>query len=188
MRIADSLPRHQRHAQDQLVLPGCGTEDGRTGLGECTLANQEGLLEAEAARLAANVTGEDARARNRLARLIPHAPGGLVARPCSRPSSRRCGTSRRSARAAAAPVPRRRAARCGAALRQHQPRREPAQPRRLRRRRARAVAEGFRAVKLAPFEPLVWEDGRSPTPTAPPMPRAWRASPRCATRSGPGSR
>jgi galactonate dehydratase len=55
------------------------TEDGRTGLGECTLANQEPLLEAEAARLAANVTGADARHRNRLARLIPHAPGGLVA-------------------------------------------------------------------------------------------------------------
>jgi hypothetical protein len=31
------------------------------------------------ARLAAEVTGQDARARNRLARLLPHAPGGLVA-------------------------------------------------------------------------------------------------------------
>jgi galactonate dehydratase len=55
------------------------TDCGRTGTGECTLANQEALLAAEAARLAANVTGEDALARNRIARLIPHAPGGLVA-------------------------------------------------------------------------------------------------------------
>ena len=55
------------------------TEDGRTGTGECTLSNQEALLEAEAARLAANVVGLDALARNRIARLIPHAPGGLVA-------------------------------------------------------------------------------------------------------------
>ena len=39
------------------------TDDGRTGTGECTLANQEALLEAEAARLAANVAGEDARAK-----------------------------------------------------------------------------------------------------------------------------
>jgi galactonate dehydratase len=31
------------------------------------------------ARLAANVAGEDTRHRNRLARLLPHAPGGLVA-------------------------------------------------------------------------------------------------------------
>ena len=55
------------------------TDCGRTGIGECTLANQEALLDAEAARLAANVVGEDALNRNRLARLIPHAPGGLVA-------------------------------------------------------------------------------------------------------------
>jgi galactonate dehydratase len=55
------------------------TEDGRTGLGECTLANQEALLAAEAARLATRVVGWDAHARNRLARLLPHAQGGLVA-------------------------------------------------------------------------------------------------------------
>jgi L-alanine-DL-glutamate epimerase-like enolase superfamily enzyme len=55
------------------------TADGLEGIGECTLANHEAVLAAEAERLAATATGEDARHRNRLARLIPHAPGGLVA-------------------------------------------------------------------------------------------------------------
>ena len=54
-------------------------EDGLTGVGECTLMNQEAGVAAAAARLATLVAGEDARDRNRLARLLPHAPGGIVA-------------------------------------------------------------------------------------------------------------
>ena len=59
------------------------TEDGRTGVGECTLMNQEVGLAAEAERLAALARGEDARDRTRLARLLPHAPGGMVAHTVS---------------------------------------------------------------------------------------------------------
>ena len=139
------------------------TEDGRTGLGECTLANQEGLLEAEAARLAANVTGADARHRNRLARLIPHAPGGLVA-----------ATVLSAFDQALADLAAQRAGQplhlfLGGALREAVPLyaninrgANPRSPEGFAAAAQRAVAAGFGAVKLAPFEPLVWEDGVCP--------------------------
>jgi galactonate dehydratase len=136
------------------------TEDGRTGLGECTLGNQEGLLAAEAARLAANVTGADARDRNRIARLLPHAPGGLVAatvlsafeqalldlagQRAGEPVWRVLGGALRDPVLLYANINR------GA---------NPRSPEGFAAAAKRAVAEGFRAVKLAPFEPMVWEDG-----------------------------
>jgi galactonate dehydratase len=138
------------------------TEDGRTGIGECTLANQEGLLEAEAARLAANVTGADARHRNHLARLIPHAPGGLVA-----------ATMLSAFDQALADLAAQRAGQplhlfLGGALRDAVPLyaninrgANPRSPEGFAAAAQRAVAAGFGAVKLAPFEPLVWEDGVS---------------------------
>ena len=138
------------------------TEDGRTGIGECTLANQEGLLEAEAARLAANVTGADARHRNRLARLIPHAPGGLVA-----------ATVLSAFDQALADLAAQRAGQplhlfLGGALREAVPLyaninrgANPRSPEGFAAAAQRAVAAGFGAVKLAPFDPLVWEDGFS---------------------------
>ncbi|MGG5819291.1 mandelate racemase/muconate lactonizing enzyme family protein [Falsiroseomonas sp. HW251] len=136
------------------------TADGLTGLGECTLANQEPLLEAEAARLAAHVTGEDARQRNRLARLIPHAPGGLVA--CTIVSAFEQALADLAAQRAGQPLH----LFLGGALRD--PVRlyaninrgaNPRSPAGFAAAATRARAEGFRAVKLAPFEPLVWEDG-----------------------------
>ncbi|MFC7607979.1 hypothetical protein [Teichococcus aestuarii] len=69
------------------------TDAGLTGLGECTLANQEGALAAEAARLAAQVVGEEAAARNRLCRCCRTPPAGWWRRRCRAPSRRRCGTS-----------------------------------------------------------------------------------------------
>lgn len=140
------------------------TEDGRTGLGECTLANQEPLLEAEATRLAANVVGADARYRNRLARLIPHAPGGLVA-----------ATMLSAFDQALADLAAQRAGQplhlfLGGALRESVPLyaninrgANPRSPEGFAAAAQRAVAAGFGAVKLAPFEPLVWEDGVSAT-------------------------
>jgi galactonate dehydratase len=135
------------------------TECGRTGIGECTLSNQEALLAAEAARLAANVVGEDAGSRNRIARLIPHAPGGLVAhsvlsafeqalwdlagQDVARPIHALLGGALRDAVPLYANINR------GA---------NPRTPEGFAAAATRAVAEGFRAVKLAPFEPLVWED------------------------------
>ncbi len=136
------------------------TEDGLTGLGECTLANHEPLLEAEAARLAARVTGEDPRDRNRLARFLPHAPGGLVAATvlsafeaalldiaglrAGEPLHRVLGGALRD------PVPLYANVNRGAS---------PRTPAGFAAAAGRAVAEGFRAVKLAPFEPLIWEEG-----------------------------
>lgn len=137
------------------------TADGRMGLGECTLANHEPLLEAEAARLAAPVTGEDARQRNRLARLIPHAPGGLVAATVV--SAFEQALADLAAQRAGEPLH----LFLGGALRDPVPlyaninRGAERTPAGFAAAAARAVGQGFRAVKLAPFEPLVWEDGLS---------------------------
>jgi len=135
------------------------TEDGRTGIGECTLSNQEALLAAEAARLAANVVGEDATNRNRIARLIPHAPGGLVAHAVL--SAFEQALWDLAGQAAGRPIH----AMLGGALRACVPLyaninrgANPRTPDGFAAAALRAVAEGFRAVKLAPFEPFVWED------------------------------
>lgn len=135
------------------------TEDGRTGTGECTLANQEALLEAETARLAANLLGEDALARNRIARLIPHAPGGLVAHAVL--SAFEQALWDLAGQAAGRPIH----ALLGGRLRDAVPLyaninrgANPRTPEGFAAAARRAAAEGFRAVKLAPFEPLVWED------------------------------
>lgn len=139
------------------------TEDGRTGLGECTLANHEALLQAEAARLSARVAGQDGRDRNRLARLLPHAPGGLVThtvlsafeqalwdlagQAAGAPIHRMLGGARRD------PVPLYANINRGAA---------PRTPQGFADAARRAVAAGFAAVKLAPFDPYVWEDAAQP--------------------------
>lgn len=135
------------------------TQDGRVGLGECTLSNQEALLEAEAARLAANLVGADALARNRIARLIPHAPGGLVAHAVL--SAFEQALWDLAGQQAGRPIH----AILGGALRDDVPLyaninrgANPRTPEGFAAAARRAVAEGFRAVKLAPFEPFVWED------------------------------
>lgn len=135
------------------------TQDGRVGLGECTLSNQEALLEAEAARLAANLVGADALARNRIARLIPHAPGGLVAHAVL--SAFEQALWDLAGQQAGRPIH----AMLGGALRDDVPLyaninrgANPRTPEGFAAAARRAVAEGFRAVKLAPFEPFVWED------------------------------
>ncbi len=135
------------------------TQDGRVGLGECTLSNQEALLEAEAARLAANLVGADALARNRIARLIPHAPGGLVAHAVL--SAFEQALWDLAGQQAGRPIH----AMLGGALRDGVPLyaninrgANPRTPEGFAAAARRAVAEGFRAVKLAPFEPFVWED------------------------------
>lgn len=143
------------------------TEDGRAGIGECTLSNQEALLEAEAARLAANVTGEDAGNRNRIARLIPHAPGGLVAHAVL--SAFEQALWDLAGQEAGKPIH----AMLGGALRDAVPLyaninrgANPRTPEGFAAAATRAVQDGFRAVKLAPFEPLVWEDAADATQRA----------------------
>jgi galactonate dehydratase len=137
------------------------TEGGFTGLGECTLAGQEALLAAEAARLAAEVTGQDARARNRLARLLPHAPGGLVAHTVLSAFEQALWDV--AAQADGAPLH----ALLGGALRHRVPLYSninrgvaPRTPDGFADAARRAVAAGFDAVKLAPFDPIVWEDAQ----------------------------
>lgn len=146
-----------------LVRTACG----RTGTGECTLANQEGLLAAEAARLAAAMTGEDARARNRLARLLPHAPGGLVAHAVL--SAFEQALWDLAGQEAGRPIH----ALLGGALRESVPLyaninrgANPRTPEGFAAAARRAAAEGFAAVKLAPFEPFVWEDAADPAQRA----------------------
>jgi galactonate dehydratase len=138
------------------------TEDGLTGLGECTLANQEPLVAAEVARLDAVLRGADARARNRIARLLPHAPGGLVAATAlSALDQALCDLA---GQRHGEPIH----ALLGGALREPvalyaniNRGTDPRTPEGFSDSARRAVAAGFGAIKLAPFEPLMWEDGAS---------------------------
>jgi galactonate dehydratase len=146
-----------------LVRTACG----RTGTGECTLASNEALLAAEAVRLAANLAGEDALNRNRLARLIPHAPGGLVAHTVL--SAFEQALWDLAGQVAGRPIH----ALLGGALRQAVPLyanvnrgADPRTPEGFAAAASRAVQDGFRAVKLAPFDPLVWEDAADPAQRA----------------------
>jgi galactonate dehydratase len=135
------------------------TADGRVGLGECTLANQDAALAAEVGRLASLVTGEDARARNKLARLLPHAPGGLVAHTVL--SAFEQSLWDLAGQEAGQPIH----ALLGGALRDPVPlyaninRGAERTPAGFAAAARRALAAGFTAFKLAPFDPLVWEDG-----------------------------
>jgi galactonate dehydratase len=139
------------------------TACGLTGTGECTLSDHEALLAAEAGRLVARLVGEDAAARNRLARLLPHAPGGLVTHAVI--SALEQALLDIAGQAAGQPIH----ALLGGALRTSVPLyaninrgADPRTPQGFAAAAQRAVAAGFRAVKLAPFEPMVWEDAAEP--------------------------
>lgn len=143
------------------------TTDGLTGIGECTLADHEALLEAEARRIAAGLEGADALARNRIARLIPHAPGGLATHAVL--SALEQALWDIAGQAAGRPIH----ALLGGALREAVPLyaninrgADPRTPEGFAAAARRAVEAGFRAVKLAPFEPMVWEDAADPAQRA----------------------
>jgi galactonate dehydratase len=138
------------------------TEDGRTGLGECTLAGQEALMAAEVARLDAQLRGADAANRNRFARLLPHAPGGLVAATAL--SALEQALLDLAGQRDGLPIH----AVLGGALRDPvllyaniNRGTDPRTPEGFAKAATGAVADGFAAIKLAPFEPLMWEDGAS---------------------------
>lgn len=138
--------------------------DGRVGLGECTLANHEALLAAEAERLAARVVGQPTGARNALARLLPHAPGGLVAHTVL--SAFEGALWDLAGQAADEPIH----ALLGGALRRRIPLyaninrgTDPRTPAGFAAAARRALDAGFRAIKLAPFDPIIWEDAADPT-------------------------
>lgn len=143
------------------------SEDGRIGTGECTLANHEAALEMEVARLDAVLRGADARDRNALTRVLVHAPGGLVrhaalsaleqalwdlaGQQAGVPIWRLLGGRLRERIVLYANINR------GVARRV---------PEGFADAARRAVADGFAAVKLAPFDPFVWEDAADPAQRA----------------------
>ncbi|UFN47654.1 mandelate racemase/muconate lactonizing enzyme family protein [Roseomonas sp. OT10] len=137
--------------------------EGRTGLGECTLSNHEALLEAAVAALAARVAGQDWRARNRLARVLPHAPGGLVSQTVL--SAFEQALWDLAGQADGQPIH----AMLGGAFRDPVPLyaninrgASPRSPEGFRAAALRAQGAGFAAMKLAPFDPFVWEDATGP--------------------------
>ena len=139
------------------------TEAGLTGTGECTLADHEALLQSEAARITSRLMGMDALARNRIARLIPHASGGLVTHAVV--SALEQALWDIAAQVQGVPIH----AVLGGALRDSVPLyaninrgADPRTPEGFAGAARRAVAAGFGAVKLAPFEPMVWEDATAP--------------------------
>ncbi|GIX10254.1 mandelate racemase/muconate lactonizing enzyme family protein [Elioraea sp.] len=139
------------------------TEDRRTGTGECTLANHEAALALEVAGLDAALRGADARDRNALARVLAHAPGGLVRHAAL--SALEQALWDLAGQEAGAPIWRL----LGGRLRERvvlyaNINRGVAErvPEGFAAAARRAVADGFKAVKLAPFDPFVWEDAAAP--------------------------
>jgi galactonate dehydratase len=119
-------------------------------------------MAAEVARLDAVLRGREASHRNAIARLLPHAPGGLVAATAT--SALEQALCDLVAQRNGEPVH----ALLGGALRDPvglyaniNRGTNPRTPEGFADAARRAVAAGFEAVKLAPFEPLVWEDGNN---------------------------
>jgi galactonate dehydratase len=134
------------------------TEDGRSGFGECTLSSHENALQAEIARLDRDLRGEDCLARNRIARLFAHTLGGLVRATAISGLDQALWDL--CAQAAGVPLVRA----LGGAVRDDvrlyaniNRGVDPRMPENFAAFASRAVAQGFSAVKLAPFEGLVPE-------------------------------
>ncbi|MFC0407245.1 mandelate racemase/muconate lactonizing enzyme family protein [Roseomonas elaeocarpi] len=142
------------------------TADGRVGLGECTLPDQENELRAAADSLIREIVGESTLERARLTRVLPHAPGGLVSQTL------RSGLEQAlwdlAAQAADLPLH----ALLGGALHPTVPlyaninRGAERTPAGFAAAATQAVVAGFRAVKLAPFDPFIWEDAAHPAMAA----------------------
>jgi len=133
--------------------------DGATGWGECSLNGWEPLLVAQARMLAADARGRDTADPGDLVRYLPHSPGGLVAHAVKSATEQALTDLR--ARAAGKSV---------AHLLAQAPRATvPAYaninrsvtdrtPQGFADAARRAVAAGYRAVKLAPFDGVIAED------------------------------
>ena len=133
--------------------------DGAVGWGECSLNGWEPLLVAQAHLLAADARGRDVADVGDLVRYLPHSPGGLVAHAVKSATEQALTDLR--ARAAGQPVARLLAAAPRASV--------PAYaninrsvtdrtPQGFANAARRAVAAGYRAVKLAPFDGVIAED------------------------------
>jgi galactonate dehydratase len=134
------------------------TDDGATGWGECSLNGWEPLLTAYATMLAPGAIGQDIDATT-VTRYVPHSPGGLVAHAV-----------RSAIEQALVDLHAQRAGKSVAALLERSPRsRVPAyaninrgvtqrSPAGFADAARRAVAAGYRAVKIAPFDGVVAAD------------------------------
>jgi galactonate dehydratase len=133
--------------------------DGATGWGECSLNGWEPLLVAQAQMLAADARGRDAADVGDLVRYLPHSPGGLVAHAVKSATEQALVDLR--AQAAGKPVAQLLARAPRAAV--------PAYanvnrsvtdrtPQGFADAARGAVAAGYRAVKLAPFDGVIAED------------------------------
>jgi galactonate dehydratase len=140
------------------------TDDGVVGVGEASLNGWEPLLLAYADKLAGTLVGEDEAALARATRYLPHSPGGLVAHAV-RSALEQAWVDNR-ARRDGVPV-------CtwlGGARRDRVPvyaninrATVDRSPDGFASSARRAVAAGFRAVKVAPFDGAIAED-RATTP------------------------
>ena len=133
--------------------------DGATGWGECSLNGWEPLLVAQARMLAADARGRDVADVGDLVRYLPHSPGGLVAHAVKSAAEQALADLR--ARAAGKPVAHllagapRGAVPAYANINRSVTDRT---PQGFADAARRAVAAGYRAVKLAPFDGVIAED------------------------------
>jgi len=133
--------------------------DGATGWGECSLNGWEPLLVAQARMLAADACGRDVADVGDLVRYLPHSPGGLVAHAVKSAAEQALTDLR--ARAAGKPVANflagtpRGAVPAYANINRSVTDRT---PQGFADAARRAVAAGYRAVKLAPFDGVIAED------------------------------
>ncbi|MFN6954295.1 MAG: mandelate racemase/muconate lactonizing enzyme family protein [Acetobacteraceae bacterium] len=142
-------------------------DSGETGVGECTLSGQEALLADEVARRAPALLGQEVLARTRPTRLLPNAPSGLVAHTVV--SAIEQALWDLAGQRLGVPIH----ALGGGALRERitlyaniNRGVSPRTPEGFAAAARRAVADGFTAVKLAPFDPFVWEDAAEPAQRA----------------------
>jgi len=140
------------------------TDDDIVGVGEASLNGWEPLLLAYAAKLGAELEGQDGAALTRCTRYLPHSPGGLVAHAIR--SALEQAAVDNAAQRAGMPVhdvlggARRQRVPVYANINRGTTDRTPAG---FAASAQRAVQAGFRAVKVAPFDGAVAEDReRSP--------------------------
>jgi galactonate dehydratase len=135
------------------------TSDRATGWGECSLNGYEPLLTTQAQMLARDAVGRDVSDTANLVRYLPHSPGGLVAHAVRSATEQALADLR--AQAARVPIARMLCSNPRASI--------PAYAninRGVANRSAegfadaarKAVAAGYRAVKLAPFDGVIAQD------------------------------
>lgn len=132
------------------------TDDGAVGWGECSLNGYEPLLVAQAQMLARDAVGRDVDAVGDLVAYLPHSPGGLVAHAVKSATEQALADLRARAEAisisrALNPSPRA-AVPAYANINRSVVDRSPAGFADAARR---AVAAGYRALKLAPFDGVI---------------------------------